>query len=392
MKIFKIIKISVFSLFFLILLSTSSYALEITKRENLKFDNALSETEMLYSQPRKIYITQVVSANKDIRNDTASWIRSIYYYSITKLKLNDIPFNYLIDNGGHIYEVSKSIGVNPGIEGGDNIVLIGLLDSAVSMTPSAQISLTELVQTLSYDYGIKEWDFVNLSIVKNENERSYLKAQPSKTSIYQSIEQALLNIQWSDTEHLTYSASIEKVEYPKEVEVGKRLDVVVTVKNESDFSWFGDSTYIYVSTKDNSESSFAINSVWESFSKPTYIKEKIVKPGESVNIQFSLLGKSKPGEYKEEFVLSKDKGIPFENSNFEVAFNIVPGTNKLVEIISPEYGFVNIRDCRWYSCTKVEVANHGDVFITTKKEEGWYEIKYYEESLGWIYQKYIKEL
>jgi len=60
--------------------------------------------------------------------------------------------------------------------------------------------------------------------------------------------------------------------------------------------------------------------------------------------------------------------------------------------VSPEYGFVNIRECRWYSCEKVEVANHGDVFIMSKEEEGWYEIFYSGESKGWVYQKYIKEL
>jgi len=43
-------------------------------------------------------------------------------------------------------------------------------------------------------------------------------------------------------------------------------------------------------------------------------------------------------------------------------------------------------------CKKVEVANEGDVFITTKKEEGWYEILYGDKQKGWIYQKYAREL
>jgi uncharacterized protein YgiM (DUF1202 family) len=60
--------------------------------------------------------------------------------------------------------------------------------------------------------------------------------------------------------------------------------------------------------------------------------------------------------------------------------------------VSPEYGFVNIRECRWYSCKKVEVANEGQVFVTTNKEDGWYEILYNNGNKGWVYQKYAKEI
>jgi hypothetical protein len=390
MKIFRILQIGILCTLFFVLLPSYSYALEITNRDSLNFDDALSESEVLYSQPKRIYITQVNSGNKSVRNDTSSWIKNIYYYSITRLKLNDIPYNYLIDASGNVFEVSRGVGANPGIEGGDNTLVIGILDSALSMTPRTEGSLVELVQQVSYRYGIKEWDFVNLNIVMSDNERSYLKAESVRTTAFQTVSQALSKVTWSDTEHLEYKASIEKVEYAKEIEIGKRLDVKVTVKNENDFPWFGDTTYIYISTKSGENSKYAINSVWESFSRATHIQDRIVKPGDTVEIPFQMMGKSRPGEYKEEFVLSKDTA--FEGSSFEVLFNIIAGQNKLVEVVSPEYGFVNIRECRWYSCEKVEVANDGDVFIMTKKEEGWYEIKYNEDSLGWVYQKYIKEL
>lgn len=392
MKTFKAIQTIILCAFFWWLSNLPSYALDITNRNDLKFDNALSESEVLYSQPKKIYITQVYSENKSIKNDSESWVKNIYYYSITKLKLNDIPYNYLVDASGNIFEVSKGVGANPGIESGNNVVVIGILDNLSSITPRAETSIVELVQHISYMYGVKEWDLVDLNIVMSENERSYLKAESVRTSTFQVVSEVLSKVSWSDIEHLDYKASIEKVEYPKEVEVGSRLDVKVTVKNENDFPWFGDTSYIYVSTKSGEDSKYAINSVWESFSKATHIKDRIIKPKETVDISFQMMGKSRPGEYKEEFVLSKDNGVVFEGSNFEVVFNIIAGQNKLVEITSPEYGFVNIRECRWYSCKKVEVANDGDVFIMTKKEEGWYEIKYNENSLGWIYQKYAREL
>ncbi|PKN02546.1 hypothetical protein CVU76_00690 [Candidatus Dojkabacteria bacterium HGW-Dojkabacteria-1] len=395
MKILKLLQITILSTVVLFLFSSTSYAMEIVGRDSIKLDDALAEKEILFSQPRKIYITQVHSNNRNIKNDTKAWIRSIYYYSITRLKLNDIPYNYLIDKSGNVYEVSKGgVGANPGLEAGDNIVLIGILDNNTALTPRTESSLVELVETLSYRYGIKQdgWDFVNLKIVSNENERSYLRAESSKTSTLQSVSQALAKVRWSDKEHLDYKASIEKVEYSQEVEVGQKLEVKVTIKNENDFPWFGDVTYIYVSTKDAKESAYAINSVWESFSRPTYIKDRVVKPGDTTEVIFSLMGKSRPGEYKEVFVFTKDETGVFEGSEFEVVFKIIAGEKKLVEVVSPQYGFVNIRECRWFSCKKVEVANHGDVFIMNKKEEGWYEIIFNESDLGWVTQQYIREL
>lgn len=395
MKILRPLQITILSTVILILFSSISYAMDIVGRDSIKLDDALAEKEILFSQPRKIYITQVNSKNRNIKNDTKAWIRSIYYYSITRLKLNDIPYNYLIDKSGNVFEVSKGgAGANPGLEAGDNIVLIGILDSNTVLTPRTESSLVDLVETLSYRYGIKQnaWDFVNLKIVTNENERSFLRAESSKTSTLQSISQALAKVRWSDKEHLDYKASIEKVEYSQEVEVGQKLEVKVTIKNENDFPWFGDVAYIYVSTKDAQESPYAINSVWESFSRPTYIKERVVKPGDTTEVTFSLIGKSHPGEYKEVFVLTKDETGVFQGSEFEVVFKIVAGDKKLVEVVSPQYGFVNIRECRWFSCRKIEVANHGDVFIMNKKEEGWYEIIFNESELGWVTQQYIREL
>lgn len=383
------------SLFILCLSTVSALALEVEDREELNLDDTLAEQQVLYSQPSKIYISQVVSMNKELKNDSKAWIRALYYYSITRLKLNDIPYNYLIDTSGNVYEVSKGgIGANPGLQEGDNTVLIGILDNDTSLTPRAESSLIELVENLSYKYGITKgsWDLVNLKIAKSETQRSYLVAKQSNSSLKESIAQSLEQVNWSDVEHLDYIASIESVEYAKEVEIGKELTVKVKIKNENDFTWFVDKNYAYISTEDGKDSPFAINTVWQSFSKPGYIEGRFVAPGDVVEVEFLMGAKSRPGEYSEKFVFTKEPNMVFEGSSFEVLFNIVAGQNKLVEVVSPEYGFVNIRECRWYSCEKIEVANDGDVFIMVKEEEGWYEIRINDSSTGWVYQKYMREL
>ncbi|MFA5623346.1 MAG: hypothetical protein WC981_03910, partial [Candidatus Dojkabacteria bacterium] len=86
MKIFRLITILFVTQLFLLLLGSTTYAMDITTREDLKLDNTLSEDESLFTQPQKVYITQVKSLNKELKNDSRAWIRSIYYYSITRLK------------------------------------------------------------------------------------------------------------------------------------------------------------------------------------------------------------------------------------------------------------------------------------------------------------------
>ena len=395
MKLVKSLTTIIFSILISFTVGTHLYALELTSREDINIDETLSEETSVYSAPLKIYITQVGGFNTELNNNPTQWVQLLYYYSITRLNLNDIPFNFLVDQSGNIYEGARGgIGANPGLEGGENTILIAIMDDRASLSPRTASSLKEFVEELSYRYGIKEgsWDFVDLKLESSKEGFSYLRPIQSKSPLREPLRIFFENIKWSSSEHLDYKSTIESVEYAKEVVIGERLKVKVKVKNQNDFAWFNSPNYIYVSTKESTESLHAINSEWESFSKPTYIKEGVVKPGDTVEITFDLLAKSKPGKYKEEFFLMKSSDAVVDASSFSVEFSIVKGNNKIIEIVSPEYGFVNIRECKWYSCAKVEVANEGDVFITTKEEDGWYEILYGDKKRGWIYQKYAREL
>ncbi|MDY0097252.1 MAG: hypothetical protein RBS01_02795 [Candidatus Dojkabacteria bacterium] len=395
MKFIKLLTISLFTLFGFTLLKSNSYALEIIEREEISIDESLSEEVEVFSSPQKIYISQIKGFNSELSNDSKEWVQLLYYHSITRLNLNDIPYNYLIDQSGNIYEGARGgVGVNPGLEGGENVILIGIMDERSSLSPRTYSSLKEFVEELSYKYGIKEgnWDFIDLKLKSSEEGFSYLVPKQSKNPLKQSISVSLEDIEWSSKEHLDYKGSVVSVDYEKEVVIGNKLPIKVVVKNENDFAWFSSPNYIYISTKDSKESIHAINSEWDSFSKPTYIKSDVVKAGDTVEISFEMLAKSKPGKYKESFYLMKSSDIVVDTSSFDVEFTIVKGSNNIIEMVSPDYGFVNIRECRWYSCEKVEVANEGDVFITTKKEEGWYEIVYGDNKRGWVYQKYAREL
>ncbi len=148
------------------------------------------------------------------------------------------------------------------------------------------------------------------------------------------------------------------------------MHVVAKVKNMNDFTWLTDKYPIYISTADGKDSMFAINGVWDSFSKPTHIENKAVLPGESVTLGFDLYARITPGEVTQNFVFEKNVDNIFANSFFEVKFNIVKGTKTLVQVSSSEYGFANIRKCQWYSCPIIDSVDNGVVFVLLSEENG----------------------
>lgn len=394
MKTPNILKITL-PIIILLISAINVHAFDLKTRDTIGLDNTLVEESInTYSQPTKIYLTEVSGYQEKLSNNPQSWIKLLYYYSITQLQLSDIPYNYLLTEDGNIYEgKSGGVGVNPGLMNGDNILLIGYMSNKGTLTPRANDTLKTFLEELSYEYGIKEPEIetVKLKIKQSEDSLSQLQYQAVNNSLSTTFSNITSNVKWSSTGHQDYKATITSVEYEKDVVIGEKLNVKVIIKNENNFTWFSDTDYIYISTTENRESPFAINQTWDSFSKPTHIESKYVKPGDEVTLNFDLLAKSKPGEYSETFeILKTDNKFP--DTTFEVKFNITKGDYKLVQIYSPEYGFVNIRECRFYSCEKLEVANDGEVYIMLKEEENWYQIEFGEGKKGWVYTRYIKEI
>ena len=149
---------------------------------------------------------------------------------------------------------------------------------------------------------------------------------------------------------------------------------------------------IYVSVKGGKESDFSVNKDWESFSKPISISEKNILPGESVELQFDLEARIMLGEVSETFEILKFEDKPFDGSQFDVKFVIEKGEKQLVEVASPRYSFVNIRDCRWYSCKILDSADNGAIFVLIAEEEGWFKIQFGVELYGWVNSGYLKKI
>jgi hypothetical protein len=358
---------------------------------NENFDVSLvSGLEYQYQEPSKLLFTQIEGNYDTLNLNTKEYLDTIYYYSITKLKLGNIPFHYAIDENGEIFKTHSNDALKITDE---RYIVIGYLSNNSQISNKAQASFLEIANDLSYQYGISQYDVKSYNIEQSEDSLSKLNLVDSRELFSTSINTVLQNWEISDREHHTYESEIVSVEHEESVEIGKTLAVKVTIKNLNDFTWFSNRYPIYISVKDSKESIYAVNKEWDSFSKPISISsDRYVLPNETIELTFNLDPKVLPGENSEAFNILKFEDEVFAGSEFTVNFNVEKGENKLVRLTSPEYGFINIRECRWYSCEKIEVANDGEVYIVVKEEEGWYQILFGQDKEGWVYSKYAKEI
>jgi hypothetical protein len=378
----------------LMLFPLGIFAFSYYSVESQEFDITLSDkTDTIYTNPTKIYITQVTTESEELSRDPANWVKALYYYSITRLYLSDIPYTYLLDESGLIYQgTDGGIGANPQLKEVDGAVIIGYLSNNTSLTNRASDSLYEMVENISSNWGISSLSIVDLLINQQEGQLSTISARESSGDFANSVREALVDWEGYEEENLDYKARIEEIEYEEEIPIGERLKVRIRMRNMNDFIWFTDKDPIYVSVKDGEESEFAINQEWDSFTKPASISDKNILPGETVEVEFNLEARVFLGEASESFEILKFENEPFENSDFEVKFNISRGDKQLVEVDSVRYGFVNIRDCRWYSCEILDSADNGAIFILEGEESGWSRIRFGVDQFGWVNSAYLKKI
>lgn len=394
MNLLKIFKKFLFVLLLIVVMPISVFAFSYYSTENQDFDTTLTEgIGTIYVNPSKIYITQVTTSSSSLLRDPAKWVQSLYYYSITRLHFSDLPYTYLLDENGIIYQGNKGgVGANPQLKEVEGAITIGYLSNNSVLTNRAKESLVKMVEELSYSWGITSLKTVKMYINQEEGSLSTISIMETTGEFSSSVKSALQDWKGYEQENQSYVLKIEEIEYEKEIEIGERLPVKVKVRNLNDFIWFTDKDPIYISVKGKEESSYAINQEWLSFSKPTSVSDINVLPGESVEFEFALEARISLGEAAEEFEILKFENHPFKGSEFEVKFEITRGEKRLVQVASPKYDFVNIRECRWYSCEVVDSADNGAVFVLEEEEAGWSKVMYGLGLYGWVNSAYLKEI
>jgi hypothetical protein len=274
--------------------------------------------------------------------------------------------------------------------------MIGYLSNDPDLPLNTQTALKALLTDLSYQHGIakSEVEVVSLNLLKaDETRRTSKSSYKEATGTFAQNVGVLKNsVTYSNSEHLDYKAEIKDLQYEDTVESGERLKVSFTLINKNDFAWFTDKDYIYISTKNGRNSSFAINGEWDSFSKPVSISDKTILPGENVKVEFELQALLLPGKQSPEFRVVKLPNSVFDGSDIKVSFEIKQGDNDLVQITGTPGGVLNVRGCPSPNCEPITQVVEGQVLIMTDKSVGWYEVQYEKGETGWVYGPYVKEL
>ncbi len=359
------------------------------ERKNLKFDESLtSSSEINYQRPRQIFVAHIKPGNNYLLNDTAGWMRLLHYYITTRLEFPDMPFNYIIDSSGNIYEALEDAeGRKAHMDVEDGTVMVGYLSESPDFSPSAQRGFKDLIENYSYKFGIPRRRVLPVEFIISED--SLLPShQPAEGGFRISFLDMTDKFEYSSESNLRFSGEVKNLNYERVVQAGEKLEVSLTLKNTDSFSWHIDEGFIFLATSDGEESPFAINQVWESFSRPLSLKGQMVLPDGEVELSFELDTEGVlPDEYELEFKFVTLPDIDVKGSKFSVNFEVEKGNRKVVQIRPTNTGALTVYSCPDHSCEMVAGAISGERYLVLEEENSWFKINV-DGVEGWVIMHY----
>lgn len=403
------------------LISAADWAY-VKDRNYLEVDEQLSDqTEVQYKEPQSVLITRISTNADSLENDSEKWVKSLYYFAITRFGFADVPYNYLIDRNGNIFQGRGGYtGAIPELQNLEGTILIGYLSNGSDVTPEAENSMKIFISDLSRAYGIQRVNVypIKTSIIKGSGfslDDSMITSPEEDNSVVVNVDTPKLTklvysrdlnsqfaiglgsildtFKYSTQAESKLSANIKEVKIEQEnIAADEKFNVLVNIENSSPFPWFLDSKYLYVSTQNGAASSFAINGEWDSFSKPTHLTETVIMPGQIFEMKFSMQSPTVPAlGLIEKYNLIIDPGVVVENSNFEVLFDVTKGSGRFVKIQPTQAGVLNVRNCNYVECAVIAQVPVGNVYRVLEENNGWYKIKLIDGE-GWVGSLYAKEV
>ncbi|MCA9376903.1 SH3 domain-containing protein [Candidatus Nomurabacteria bacterium] len=372
-------------------------AYSLIERKDLSLDEALYVKEQeVYAFPEKILITKIAGAPEYLENDPELWYKMLYYYYVTRLEMADLPYNYIVNRDGQVYQGRSGWpGVIPELDSPEGVVLIGYMSNGSDLTTPAREALQELIEDLSYRYGIVENGVlpVDLDIVSKESGTLSKLNYSSSTGVFSDeVKQLLPQLRYTNEDHYEISAFIGQVDYQKEIGLGEDFEVTVNVKNSGENPWFTFNDFVYVVTADGTDSEFSVNQEWDSFDAPTHIEEVTLFPDENYEVKFNMKAPLVPGDYKQDFALRRLGKPNLSGSSFTVSFSVTPGDVQLVKILETPTGNLNVRSLPSTGGQVLGQVDEGKLFVLVEENGQWFKIKWNGEEEGWVFGQYVQKL
>lgn len=381
--------------------------LNIITRDEQELDVSLANSSTIqYLQPTKIIISRVQTKSEDLASDSSKWVDALYYYSITRQGFADIPYNYLVDRNGKIYQGRGGwAGAVPELTVPQGVVLIGYLSNGTDITYEASGSMSGLISNISKTFGISsnnvqvaQLNYIKQPVDEQKLDGPYIGKISTliiNDNFASNITRVLATTAFYSTKsEANYVAEIKELVYDKEVKAGEKIKVSFKLVNKNDFPWFTDQDYIYVTTSNGKSSQFAVNGVWDTFSKPTSITDKTILPGEEVSMSFEMQSGLGPVEESvESFKVISEPNQEISNSSLEIRFKTTKGDKPVVKILPTGSSVLSVRNCGYVECAVIGYVDVGAYYeFLEASDSGWYKIKFGNNEVGWVGSKYAEKI
>lgn len=383
----------------------SAQALTITGREKLYFDNGLGfvPEEKVFAPVEGIIVSPIYLP-EDTGLNSDDWIRGLYYYSTVRLGYEDMPFHYVLLPNGKVYKTGTVSEGNVIKIGGEetNVALIGYLSkrSDVEFAERSLTSLKDLALKIANENEIDSQKIevtglrysINLSNKTSSLERTTVAGSWAKNieSVQEYVAQNYSPIP------KTYNIQIDSVKYPEsKLEPGSVAIVELTLTNTGEnVIYEGSDSALYATKEDGTLSKFFLNSVWASQSQVPILSEgEFLGPSETKTFQLKFNIPLYFGIQRESFVIKTAEGEVLKDSKFGVAIEVSEIDERVVEVTQTELGYLNVRDGDSGNAEIVGRVSPGERYILKQTGTyGYVQIDLGEGELGWVSQKYIRNV
>lgn len=315
----------------------------------------IPEDKLSFSPWQKIEL-YTLSLNQNVKPEKL--LQTLDFHAQKFLGLPAIPFGYLIDESGNIYEgfgirdydfssldlESKELGSNQSLVVGSGVLPIAYFAKESVLTDVAKVSVEKLL------HYIKQSPHCVAKLVSNLNK---FTLEPGKT------QRVLLEFQ-------NNGESVWKNDGPEQV------ILVVSPKKKV--------SQVYTS------------GTWLTTNKVTTTSENFVLPNKVGKFEFDITAPYYLGEFSEEFVLLDEKSGQFiEGSEVNLAVEVISGGKSVVEISQTPTGFLNVRGGPSLNSTLIGSVYPGEKYLFLEEQKDWYRIKLRDGSEGWVYAKYAQK-
>lgn len=351
-----------------------------------------------FSQPTRFVYVDLVPDQEYANSE--SYVKELYYFLTFKMGLGDIPFHYLQDGEGNIYEGNSSgfdaILPIKGFEKGD--VVIGYIgDSAKDLnSDNFKKGMEEIVGKVKLAPKNLTVENADLKIdLENQNSSLEFTVAAKDDVFATAINSAKGSLNDITVPEKKYALEFVGVQYNKDPEANSTIEVDLELKNtgEDNFYLGGDSE-LYIATNDpfDSKGLFYINGDWANESRIALMNNEhsVLRKGDRELFKFNIKVPLASGEQKESFIVVDKKGDKFDTSKFDVAFVLKLGDLKVLEIKETETGFLRVRESASGFSKEVAKVLSGERYeYLQRSETGWYEIKYSGDKKGWVSSQYV---